>query len=112
VVYLLIGSFANAIVTVRFQDRYDSDPIEDFDDALNQEFGPSSPSAAASQRKRKRSAVDPADVTRDPGRDRDRDRDRNRDRDRDRDAGRNTRVSRWFLADYTILILYKGASHC
>jgi hypothetical protein len=108
VVYLLIGSSANAIVTVRFQDRYNSDPIEDFDDDLNQDFGPSSPSAAASQRKRKRSAVDPADVTRDPGRDRDRD----RNRDCDRDAGRNTRVSRWFLADYTILILYKGASHC
>jgi hypothetical protein len=68
----------------------DSDPIEDFDDDLNQEFDASSPSAAASQRKRKRSGVERADVI--PQRQRDH-----------RDRGQNARVSRRFLTTYVIL---------
>jgi hypothetical protein len=69
----------------------DSDPIEDFDDDLNQEFVASSPSAAASQRKRKRSGVERADVI------------PQRQRDHDRDRGQNARVSRRFLTTYVIL---------
>jgi hypothetical protein len=79
---------------VRLDNRYDggeSDPIEDFDDDLNQDFGASSPSAAASQRKRKCTAAEPAEVI-------------NQDRHNlDRDRGRNARVSCRSLATYAVL---------